>query len=418
MSAEIAARLDQVTKEFRLGQERSNLRSLIPGRRGETAHSAMFRAVDDVSFVVCAGESVGLIGQNGAGKSTILKLLSGILEPTSGVVETRGRRASIIELGVGFDPELTGRENIGFAADMIGLSRREVTSRLDWIVDFSGIEEFLDMPVKRYSTGMAARLGFSIATAVTPGLLIVDEVLSVGDYSFQQKSFERIRELHREGAALILVSHSLWMMNALCDRLLLLEHGSVVVDGSPSEVVGTYLGPDAVAEEDPEVGAQFLEYRVPAELRGAVRIDSIEALPQIIKPNESVTIRATVTVTRPTAGMLVMSIFTAERAVFAEREAGPSHFLGQPGQWVVEARIPAVPLGTGRFQARFAVLPEDDRHHEQTFPAALSVRTTGFEIDGGISARPGLKLAMDWTTDQKRGGPGAPPIEREEPESR
>lgn len=397
MAPPVVARLTNVTKEYRLYQERSNFRSLIPGERGVQHGETLFRALHDVSFEVAAGEAVGIIGANGAGKSTVLKLLAGILGPTTGSVRTWGRIASIIELGVGFDPELTGRENIVFAGDMLGYSRRELTAKRDWIIDFSGIEEFLDMPVKRYSTGMVARLGFSIASAMRADLLLVDEVLSVGDINFQRKSLERIKELHREGTALVLVSHSLWTMHAICDRLLLLDHGVLTLDGAPAEVVGEYIGPEVVAEPDPEVpAARFIEYTVPASLLGKVTIDELVADPPVILPNQSVVIRAQITVRVPIKGLIVMSVYTSERAIFAEREAGPVDLLTVPGCYTVEARIAAVPLGTGKFDVRLAVLPEDDRHHDQIYPEALAIRTTELEIDGGLTARPGVKFDMTW----------------------
>lgn len=412
------ARLDRVTKEYRLAQERSNLRSLIPGRLGEARGAGMFRALDDVSLVVGPGEAVGIVGANGAGKSTVLKLLAGILEPTAGSVRTRGRVSSVIELGIGFDPELTGRENIAFAGEITGLSRAEVRRHTEGIIEFSGVEEFLDMPVKRYSTGMAARLGFAVATAVPPELLIIDEVLSVGDHQFQRRSLRRIRELHAAGTALVLVSHNLFMLDTLCERLLLLEHGRVAAEGVPQEVLARYLGPTELPpapgpgegpddEEDEDVAVPHVEYQVPSELAGTVDIDDMELSPQVISSGDAVTVRATVTVHRPVAGLFAMSLFTADRAVYAEREAGPSDFLLRPGTWEVRAELPSVPLSAGRFQFRFVVLPEDDRSCEQRFPAALAVRTADLLIEGDLGTRPGLKLGTRWSAEPlPAGDPG------------
>lgn len=415
MTASMVALLDHVTKEYRLHQERSNVRSLIPGRRGELEGGTLFRALDEVSFGVAAGEAIGIIGHNGAGKSTVLKLLAGIMEPSAGRVSTTGRTASLIELGVGFDPDLTGRENISFAGDLMGLSRAEIRRQFDYIVDFSEMEHFLDMPVKRYSTGMSARLGFSVATAVQTELLIIDEVLSVGDHAFQKKSLERIRDLHTEGAALVLVSHNLWMVSALCQRLILFEHGRIVIDGPAEDVISTYIGPDLVSELDPEVGATFHDYIVTEQGRQAVTIDAIEAEPRCIRPGEPVTVRARITVHRPVDGIVVMSLYTSERAVFAERDPGPVDFLQSPGTWTVEARVASVPLAMGRFQFRFAVLPEDDPHHSQEFPTAFAVASTDVAIDGGVTARPGIKLDTTWVTETTpllksgRGGPESEP---------
>lgn len=397
------AGFEHVTKEYRLEHERSNLRNLIPGERGVLHGDMLFRALDDVSFEVAEGEAVGIVGANGAGKSTALKLLARVLEPSAGRVWTRGRVAPLIELGVGFDPDLSGRENILFAGRLMGLSRGEIRANFDSIVAFSGMEHFLEMPLKRYSTGMAARLGFSIASAIQPDILVVDEVLSVGDYEFQRRSLERIRDLHRGGAALVLVSHSLWMMHALCERLILFESGRVEADGPAADVLAQYLGPEALAAEpgdsDLEV-PQFFDYAIPSVLRHKVTIDRMEAEPRRIVPGAPVTIRARVTVREPVDGVLAMSIYTAERAVFAERELGPADFLRTPGTWVVEANIAAVPLNTGSYIMRFAVLPSDDRDFLQEYHQALAIGAAEFTIDGGLTARPGIVVSTDWHVDR------------------
>ena len=394
---------DHVTKEYRIAQERSNARALIPGRWGEAASSSTFRALDDVSFTLGAGETLGLIGHNGAGKSTLLRVLAGIVEPSRGRSVVHGRFASLIELGIGFDEELTGRENVFFAGDLMGLGKSEVRRRFDDIVAFAGVESFLDMPVKRYSTGMRARLGFAVATSVDADVLLVDEVLSVGDFEFQRRSLERIREMCDSGAALIFVSHNLWSINSLCDRALLLDHGRVLVDGTPAEAIDRYMAELGVTELDPEAGAVFEDFEVPAALAGRVVIDHIEAVPPVIRSGDPVAIRATITVEEPCDGVVVMSLFTSERAVYAERELGPSDFLRSPGTVVVEASIDGVPLSPGRFQFRIAVLPEDDRHLDQEFPRALAVATTEMTIDGDLTARPGIKLGTRWSVDREPG---------------
>ena len=391
--------VNQVTKEYRISQERTNARALIPAKRGEAAASTTFRALDEVSLTMERGDTLGLIGHNGAGKSTLLRVLAGIVEPTRGEAVVNGRFASLIELGIGFDPELTGHENVFFAGDIMGMSKAEIRRKYDEIVDFSGIEEFLDMPVKRYSTGMRARLGFAVATAIECELLLVDEVLSVGDFEFQRRSLERIREMNQAGASLVLVTHNLWAVNSMCERVILLDHGRVVVDGTPAEAMAKYIGEEPTTTLDTETGAVFEDFRVPTGLASKVTIESIEALPDVIKSGESITIRAVIKVKQPCEGMVVMSLFTSERAVFAERELGPSEFLKTPGTYVVSADIPSVPMAMGRFQFRIAVLPKDDRHLDQEFPAALAVASAEMKIDGEVMARPGLKLNTDWSVE-------------------
>ena len=192
-----------------------------------------FWAVRDVSFDVARGEAVGIIGRNGAGKSTILKLLTGITAPTEGQIVIRGRLAALIELGSGFHPELTGRENAYLSGSMLGLRRREITGKLPGIVDFAGIGDFLDVPVKFYSSGMYVRLGFAIAALLEPDILLVDEVLAVGDAEFQARCLRRIEDLRRRGVTLIIVSHDLGAIEQLCDRVLLLDRGVVVGSEEP-----------------------------------------------------------------------------------------------------------------------------------------------------------------------------------------
>jgi ABC-type polysaccharide/polyol phosphate transport system ATPase subunit len=200
-----------------------------------------FWALREINLEVDGGEVLGIIGHNGAGKSTMLKLLSGILKPTSGTIKVNGRLSALIEISAGFHPDLTGRENVYLNGTILGMSRSDIARRFDQIVDFSGLEEFLDTPVKRYSSGMHARLGFAVAAHVDPDILIVDEVLSVGDYAFQNKCVERIREVIKGGAAVVFVSHNHNAVATLCSRVILLDHGRVLRHGCPQEVIRSYL---------------------------------------------------------------------------------------------------------------------------------------------------------------------------------
>ena len=198
-------------------------------------------ALKDVSFVADPGEAFGIVGRNGSGKSTLLKIISGILKPTSGIVRVNGRIAALIELGAGFHPEITGRENIYINGIMLGLSRREIDSRFDAIVEFSGIGDFIDQPVKTYSSGMYVRLGFAVAVHVDPEILLIDEVLAVGDEEFSQKCIAKIQELKYRGVTLVFVTHQLDQVRMLCDRAMWLDHGEVTSIGDPARVVDDYL---------------------------------------------------------------------------------------------------------------------------------------------------------------------------------
>ncbi len=239
---------DGVWKKFRRGERHNSLRDLIPSlvRRGsgrsrtDLESASEFWALRDVSFEVAPGEALGIIGPNGAGKSTVLKLLTRILKPTRGRCEIRGRAGALIEVAAGFHPDLTGMENIYLQGAIMGMKRAEITRKLEQIIDFAGVAEFIDTPVKRYSSGMNARLGFSIAAHLNPAALIIDEVLSVGDMAFQQKCVDRMIEFRRSGVAIVFVSHNLQAISTLCDRALYLK-GTSEASGPVERVIETYV---------------------------------------------------------------------------------------------------------------------------------------------------------------------------------
>lgn len=241
--------IEHVSKKFRRGEMYDSLRDLIPAlarsatrrQRAQGLGACEFWALRDVSFEVERGEAFGIIGSNGAGKSTILKLLSGIMKPTLGHVLVRGRLSALIEVGAGFHPDLTGRENIYLNGSILGMSREEIRGKFDEIVEFAGLRDSVDTPVKRYSSGMYARLGFAVAAHVDPELLIVDEVLSVGDFLFQQKCIDRMNATLKGGTTVVFVSHNLHAVAGLCRRSLLLEKGTVVVCGPTDEVIRQYV---------------------------------------------------------------------------------------------------------------------------------------------------------------------------------
>jgi lipopolysaccharide transport system ATP-binding protein len=245
----IAVRMDKVSKKFRKGELHDSLRDLIPalGRRllgrmpNQSDPQRDFWALKDISFEVPQGEAFGIIGSNGAGKSTMLKLLSRIMKPTSGTFKVDGRLSALIEVAAGFHPDLTGRENVMLSGAIYGMSKRETVAKFDQIVAFSGLDDFIDSPVKRYSSGMYARLGFSVAAHVNPDVLIVDEVLSVGDHAFQKRCMDRMHEVVRSGATVLFVSHNLRTMMELCGRCLLLDHGRMAKIGPSKDVVGAYI---------------------------------------------------------------------------------------------------------------------------------------------------------------------------------
>jgi ABC-type polysaccharide/polyol phosphate transport system ATPase subunit len=240
-----AIELSHATKVYRRygGRHFATLKSALLQRSilQDLQPRETFQALDDVSFVVPAGATVGVIGRNGSGKSTALKLVAGITKPTSGTVTVRGRVSALIELGAGFHPEISGRENVFINGIMLGLSKREIQKRFDEIVDFAELREFIDAPVKTYSSGMYMRLGFSVAIHVDPEILLVDEVLAVGDEGFTHKCLDKFGEFKQRGKTILLVTHSLGLVERFCDEAIWLDHGKKRGEGDPKRVVGAYI---------------------------------------------------------------------------------------------------------------------------------------------------------------------------------
>ncbi len=260
-------RLEGVWKKFRRGERHDSLRDLIPalGRsllrrqpEGDLGRQE-FWALQDVSFVVEPGEALGIIGPNGAGKSTVLKILIRLLRPTHGRALLRGRVGSLIEIGGSLHPDLTGRENIFLQGSIMGMRRAEIARRFDAIVEFSGLGDFIDTPVKRFSSGMHARLGFSVAAHLETDVLIIDEVLAVGDAAFQRKAFDRMKEMVSRGVPAVIVSHQLERIASLCNSAILLVQGRVACEGAPAECIGAYARQQSApaAAEEPTDGLRL-----------------------------------------------------------------------------------------------------------------------------------------------------------------
>ena len=253
----IAVAFDNVSKRYRIRQPR------------EATRTRDFWAVKDVSFEVGHGEALGLIGHNGAGKSTLMKLLSRITVPTAGEIRLAGRVAALIEVGSGFHPELTGRENVYLSGSILGMKRREIAEKFDSIVEFSGVREFIDTPVKWYSSGMYVRLGFAIAAHLEADILLVDEVLAVGDAAFQSQCLERLQELRRNGTTMLFISHDLMSIEKLCDRVGLMQKGQLIACGEPHQIVQDYQKMAASAQVAAMADAN------PTAHIGAARIENI-----------------------------------------------------------------------------------------------------------------------------------------------
>lgn len=238
---------NNVWKKFRRGEKVNSIREAFPvffseliKKNNNRLKQNEFWALKDVAFAIKRGDILGIIGNNGAGKSTILKLLCRIMDPNKGEIRIKGRISALIEITTGFHPDLTGRENIYLNGTIMGMSRKEIDRKLERIVEFSGIGDFIDTPIKRYSSGMTARLGFSVAAHIDPDILLVDEVLAVGDMDFQAKCAQKIRELLRSGVTVIFISHNLALMQSLCKRIILLHKGEILKQGASEEIISYY----------------------------------------------------------------------------------------------------------------------------------------------------------------------------------
>lgn len=239
----VVLKVDKVGMRFSLSAEKvDDLKDFLIKKIKKQISYKEFWALKDVSFELNKGERLGILGFNGAGKSTLLKVIAGVLKPTEGLVKTKGKIVPLLELGAGFDKQYTGKENIFLYGAMLGYSKEFINQKYQEIVDFSELEEFIDVPVKNYSSGMKARLGFSIATIVEPDILILDEVLSVGDAKFRKKSEKKIKSMFDKGVTVLFVSHSLDQVKRLCDKAIILEHGKIIASGTVEEVSEIYQG--------------------------------------------------------------------------------------------------------------------------------------------------------------------------------
>jgi len=385
-----AIRFEDVSKRFALHQQRSRsfqeaLIRLAPWRRTNQNVSEEFWALRHVSFEIETGETVGLIGPNGVGKSTALKLVSRILEPTSGRIEVHGRVGALLELGAGFHPDLTGRENVYLNASMMGLSRQEVDRRFDEIVAFSELEPFIDVPVKHYSSGMYVRLGFAVAVHTDPEILLVDEVLAVGDAAFQRKCYDRIDQLRANGVTLLFVSHSAETVRSLCKRALWLDVGTLVADGTAESVVQQYTVHSWEAEE----GKLPSPDNVKRWGTGRVQITRVELLDgagkerQIFETGESLTVvlhyYAPERVEHPVFGLAIHRNdgvhVTGPNTHFSDLEISYVEGKGQ-----VSYQVDELPLLAGLYSISVAVTDVEDTemfdYHDRLYPLRVRPQAT------------------------------------------
>jgi ABC-2 type transport system ATP-binding protein len=293
-----AVSVENVWKYFRLYHEKNQyLKSTL--LRGRRARYDEFWALKGVDFEIPFGSTFGIIGSNGSGKSTLLKCLAGILSPDKGSVSCNGRMAALLELGAGFHPDLSGRENIYLNGAILGMTRSEIDRKLEEIIDFSGLEKFVDTPVKNYSSGMVVRLGFAVATNVDPEILIIDEVLAVGDESFQHRCHEKIESFRQEGRTIILVSHGLMQVAQLCSTVAWLEKGVIQEIGPSYEVIGKYAGQshDAAPKVEGEIGERWGSHE--AEITRAEFVNADGVPVHVLKTGEPISLQIDYTAHMP-----------------------------------------------------------------------------------------------------------------------
>ena len=379
-----------VSKRFVIRKEKS-LKERVVNFGRSNLHKEDFWALRDVSLDVSAGTTVGLVGPNGSGKSTLLKTIGGILQPTTGTVGLRGRLAALLELGAGFHQDLTGRENVYLNASILGLSRRQIDGYFDEIVDFSGIEDFIDTQVKFYSSGMYVRLAFAVAVHVDPDVLLVDEVLAVGDEPFQRKCMDRIRGFQRDGRTIVLVTHSLDQVAQLCDRAVVLDKGRVAADGPPGEALRvlrsefeqTRLEDKARSEEHAAAAGSPVTVAGPTAEVASVTLLQDGAPVQEVRAGSSVTLRLQIASRSAVASPIVG--FSIQSSTGQVIHATDSKLLGRAlpvvdGVAVVDFTVPALALGQGTYTVTGSVADANGVElHRLIDGAPLAVTADGRE---------------------------------------
>jgi len=389
--------VDHVSKRFRLYHERNNTLKATVMRRGRARYEE-FWALSDVSLEVPTGSTFGLIGENGSGKSTLLKCMARILRPDKGTTEVRGKTSALLEVGAGFHPELSGRDNVYLNGSILGLSKKELDAKFSEIVEFAGLERFIDTPVKNYSSGMYVRLGFSVAINVNPDVLLIDEILAVGDESFQRRCGEKLADLRNEGKTIVVVSHALGTMRTLCDSIAWLEHGVLKDVGAAATVIDEYV---TVAHEDRtddgDGGTRWGS--------GEGRIETVELLgphgeaTHSVRTGDRVTIRMHYTTSEPIdLPVFGVGIFSLAGVLLAgpnsrEVEVVPDRI---DGSGVVEMVIPNLPLLTGTYELSVSMYDYSCQH-----PFDHRHRTARFDVEPG---EPHLEhglvsLGGEWSVD-------------------
>jgi ABC-type polysaccharide/polyol phosphate transport system ATPase subunit len=384
-----------VSRRFRVNPHRNlTLKEAI--LRPETRRTEEIWALKNVSFEVEPGASIGFIGRNGSGKTTLLRLIAGIFSPTEGRLEVDGSVGSLLELGAGFHPDFTGRENIYLSGSIYGLKRRYVRERLDEIVSFAELERFIDLPVRTYSSGMHMRLGFAIAVHVDAEILLLDEVFAVGDEAFQRKCMGKILEFRERGGTVCFVSHSAPAVERLCERAVLLSHGEVEFDGTATDAIKLYHEQLALEESPEEIGAGLREWG-----SGEVRVEGVELVGGDGQPRarflsgEPVAIRLRLVGERPVPPpILSIEVRDPSGSLLGanQRNLGELGWDGTPGMRELQFSLERLPLGEGEFQLSVALTDAEGTRRYHRVDGAER-----FEVEPSDHARGAVRLEGEWT---------------------
>ncbi len=400
---------DHVSKLYQIGVKHDRVgdvlshwwRNVREGRRT----TGDFWALRDISFRVPKGGSLGIVGHNGAGKSTVLKLASRITRPTSGTVSVRGRVAALIELGAGFHPDLTGRENVYLNGSILGMKRREIAGQFDSIVDFAELEQFIDTPVKRYSSGMALRLGFAVAAHLDPEVMLIDEVLSVGDMAFQRKCLHRIKQLRQRGVTILFISHNLPSVEAICDSVVLLVRGQEVMRGPAPEVLEQYRKLQLEHEQQETAkraaanGAAGRQPKLDGELVDGVLTDPLGHARDQFQSGEPARLTVRYQIRRRLERPVVVASIERIDGVLCHSVTSPVELVegdGSTGEAIVMLEYESLALGPGSYRVNIDLLEREGR-----FPVDRLERAAVFTVPANGVQRGVVKLGCRWfRTDQ------------------
>jgi len=423
----IAITVEKVSKQFRLGQSQGStmLREVLVNlfrstlRKQPKEDRQILWALRDVDFQLQAGEVLGIVGRNGAGKSTLLKILSRITRPTSGSIRVRGKVASLLEVGTGFHEELTGRENIYLSGCILGMAKKRIDAKLDEIVAFSEIEQFIDTPIKRYSSGMKMRLGFAVAANLESDILIVDEVLAVGDGEFQRKCLRAMSDLHSSGRTVLFVSHNLAAVHSLCSRAIWIDRGCVKGEGKPADVIKSYLAAFSATDDI----VRDLTEVADRSGGGDIRFTRIEILTAdrtssaAVSCGDSFVVRlyfdAKRDVVQPIFGLDIQTSIGIMVAQVHTHNSGFDIPLLRAGSGHIDVRIDDLNLVPGRYILSLFAANYGHIYHD-VLPncVAMEVQTSNrYGLMRGLQKNPIVMFASSWEMGQRRNGSHSLPVQ-------